>query len=149
MKVRNGFVSNSSSSSFIVIEGEAKMPFPNKDVSYEIGKDATYDFGWESMEYTDSDDKICWCYLQLLYMQRDKDPREVEYRKMFFDILSEVYTSVKTDMIEELYQEYVAYIDHQSVYRENSENIKMFENKDTLRRFLFSSESYIQGGNDN
>jgi len=40
------------------------------------------------------------------------------------------------------------YIDHQSSATEGM-NTEIFDSEDQLKNFLFSSNSYIQGGNDN
>lgn len=96
MKIRNGFVSNSSSSSFIVIGS-----FPNDN---EIEKSKGYiqgfsfdsddpglvilpnsnlginEFGWENTRYEAFGSKLNFCALQILYVKEYfKDDKEAEF----------------------------------------------------------------------
>lgn len=65
MKLRNGFVSNSSSSSFIVIK-QGKLDYiefehNNPVVLGELGES---NFGWQQDRYSNFNDKVNWAYLQ-------------------------------------------------------------------------------------
>lgn len=139
MKVRHGFVSNSSSSSFVVIAPD-DIYFPefedNKLIlsySFLLGNS---EFGWEEETYWGFFSKFNWAYLQtsgneayLLMLKtvvEDNTKCVVEYDLEFEDV--------------------PGYIDHQSV---GGENLVIFESEDNLKNFLFSQSSYIQTGNDN
>ena len=70
MKIRNGFVSNSSSSSFVVIgSGNIRIPKFNKKVLM-VPEDfgGNTEFGWEETRYSDLGSKINFAYLQTQYI---------------------------------------------------------------------------------
>ena len=60
---RSGFVSNSSSSSFIVIGNEEHI-IPEMDDYYIIGERGKYNFGWEFEKSTDFHSRVNWCFIQ-------------------------------------------------------------------------------------
>lgn len=136
MKIRTGFVSNSSASSFVVIDCDFNT---QKYLIYDIDfKCGTYEFGWEEEKYYDLRSKINWAVLMACKNKR--------YLKMIQDMLwKEIGFNLTNIEIEEIQKE--GYIDHQAI---NDENIKaIFKKKYQLKCFLFSSKSYIQTGNDN
>jgi len=150
MKIRSGFVSNSSSSSFIVI-GEAKPETPHFD-EYVIGQLGCNEFGWEHTTYEGAASMISFAWLQAEFC---KDSRP-DYMAMLLRVIKQ-HTGAKevTCCITDSYTESCndkskryGYIDHQSSVAEGA-NLEMFDDDETLARFLFSPDSYIQGGNDN
>ena len=141
MKIRNGFVSNSSSSSFIVI-GNKPITNVKLNENFVIGKYGECEFGWEFIKYDDMDSRINFAYLQARHKE--------EWMIMLYDVLRK-YGAVNIECI--LSDDWNsggrwAYIDHQSAACEGM-NTEMFDNDESLEQFLFANNSYIQGGNDN
>ena len=136
MKTRHGFVSNSSSSSFIVI-GTRDFEHPTNyiDSTYTVFENGTTDFGWDVTTYRGMDTRINFAWLQ------------AKYNPSWMEMLEEVMKEhLGCSEIVEIDAD--GYIDHQSAACEG-ENTEMFETRETLARFLFSPDSCIEGGNDN
>jgi len=174
MKIRNGFVSNSSSSSFIV---NVKTGSADRwgldaylkgcgDKAYEITlpiKDGTYSFGWETERWYDVISKINYAVIQAFYSSKSRENRYVIEKALERRIKevkgndADIY--VNWDYNAVLYDSGVSWaeIDHQSLWYEFNENEcygtppvhDIFESVENMENYLFNSHAYIQGGNDN
>lgn len=147
MKVRCGFISNSSSSSFVVID-YASNKF-NKlasidDNVIEIGECGEVEFGWGPCKITDIFSRINLAAIIIKeYMPVDiideywKLLEKVIFANTSYNAIS--YNKIKNGQI-------YAYVDHQSVSGMRED---IFKSEDSLRTFIFGSNSYIQLDNDN
>ena len=159
MKVRSGFVSNSSSSSFIVIgamtSGEpvlsVRKVYGNVEtlaITHDLG---CHEFGWENEEYSHFWDRVMFSFIQAEYMQKEHP----KWMKMLNRVLKDklkvkrIIWGITTKWGDEKPKETKsAYIDHQSASTEGM-NTEMFESEENLVNFLFSPGSSITTGNDN
>lgn len=158
MKIRHGFVSNSSSSSFIVIGNGSrdKSTMPVIGDTLLVGVTGRTEFGWDVCTYSNMPDRINFAYLQT---QDACDKIEgAKWLTMLDDALKRKFgVSAVEYMICEWccgpkaseFGEYnEGYIDHASSAC-GGKNTEMFDSVDTLERFLFCCDSYIRGDNDN
>ena len=145
MKYRAGFVSNSSSSSFVVVgrNPPLKCSAPN-GVWNSYGWGET-EFGWDHIEYNSVHDRVNFAFLQALSVNNQ------DWLEMIVDVIKETTGATEVEHGFHITESgYInnGYIDHQSCATEG-ENTEIFNDRETLSRFLFSDDSYIQGGNDN
>ncbi len=151
MKIRNGFVSNSSSSSFLIINKNdvlmdkefilelcyPELEIENNTLYVSTSTDRHVYFGWDVDEISSVVAKIVFSLLQSKYLSSD-------YFDMLYKTLCEYFKvdNVIFDIPED------AYIDHQSAASEG-QNFQMFSDVETLKKFLFGKNSRIVTGNDN
>lgn len=172
MKIRSGFVSNSSSSSFILIDHAFDMTTEEYKKTFENFRSWLLDFvfwskernacifrrvpesefGWEETLYNDWWEKFDFMLLQVKLTGKYDD----DYAKHHETLLAwfqQFDPEIRHIIIPEEYtdedsgREYnIGYIDHQSV---GGENLSMLESVEDINRFIFSPKSYILNGNDN
>jgi hypothetical protein len=156
MKIRSGFVSNSSSSSFIVMghtDHIAVPKFNKKQLNIPQDFGGNYQFGWEEIEYNKFNDRLNWAALCALY-QREQTG-DLSWLDLLCEVLKEDLNvndvSINFDLThsEEIPDTVFAYIDHQSGPAETPANAIMFSSKLGLRTWLYAPDSVIVGGNDN
>ena len=150
MKIRNGFVSNSSSSSFIVPDMKVPEDFDYSSLkSFFNLNESTYDyegnlqrvysitlpvtegnryFGWEDTRYTDFVNKLNYIFLQIQSMQQDvclKNELEFALEKALKSICEKAYNLKKLK-----YGEFAVKVDYNYLLPSTSifESIYNFKN---------------------
>ena len=141
MKTRKGFVSNSSSSSFIVIAdsgGWTEMKIDGQlDLNGSCGENR---FGWQEETYSDFASKVNWALLQADVYEDDS---KEGLRSMIAKVIME-YTGATNVIFDEDVKN--GYIDHESI---GGGNELMFESEVAMKNFLFNTNSCIENNNDN
>ena len=167
MKVRNGFVSNSSSSSFVVYGRDPSkmihtLPKEVYTKSYRYGRkidaitlpfaEAQMEFGWQFEQYHDIKDRINFCIAMIMDMPEDI---RYDHKRMLEKVIERHAPEGDVNIVYDYnfffwdsIQSEQLYIDHQSSWHEGS-NTELFESEKNLEDFIFNSESFIQCGNDN
>lgn len=163
MRTRFGYVSNSSSSSFVVISDSVYERCNSDDVassmeSFErmrlifnftddsgwkgLFPDGELQFNWQCAIYRGIKSKWNWLVLQATYASDDR------YRKLLDEYVKSLCDGIRIDwkFVKECEEEIEAYIDHQSINPDET-----FHEVDTvgLDEFLTNRDCYIANGNDN
>ncbi len=143
MKIRTGFISNSSSSSFVIID--ASTGYVDFNSSLSFGFEGRTEFGWGPEVLRDVHSKINFAYLQAI-----KNPKNI---KMLEEVIHK-YTGSNKEIVWNITDEYdcknkvYGYVDHASS-AEEGKNLEIFKNKKALKDFLFGHKSKIILDNDN
>lgn len=148
MKIKTSFTTNSSSSSFVVIDNSGKNIFPKFGTELVVDNDfGETEFGWGPGECRYVGDRINFAYLQTLYGSGSHP----EWLVMLENVIKNNTGVKEIDWrVTDSYNDagIWGYIDHQSCASEG-ENIEIFESEEVLKNFLFGEGSYIVLDNDN
>lgn len=148
MKIREGFISNSSSSCFVVVSNNGNYHRPSLEINNGtliIGDHGNMEFGWEFEKFYGFWDKVNWAVMQAHYSNMSEQ-RIAMIKKVIMDAYPEVKEiDIRLKSDDDGGDRYSGYIDHQSV----GESEEIFDNESILRNFIFGANSYVQGGNDN
>lgn len=174
MKSRLGYISNSSSSSFVMVPESAvkamhertgpldESPLKEMFLKALERDDAMYDgkwtglidggvreFGWDVESYHDEETKWNWLVLQAYYGGDEwHEHRTSEYRERLESYLYDLGfdVSIDWDGISRLESDCDAYIDHQSI--DSDETFDMVD-RVGISEFLLSQDCFVHTDNDN
>ena len=148
---KNVFETNSSSSHSLTMSQVDIAPQPFADDILRKGSItlSKNEYGWEYYRYYDPIGKAEYLMTQLFEGDTpsgspSSTAREMREENDRFDMLCRVIEE-HTGVAVYVEPNSSGYIDHQSV----GHCLEAFESEETLKKFLFSPESYIQTGNDN
>jgi hypothetical protein len=95
VKTRIGFVTNSSSTAYIVISAasgyEKISDLAIEDGVFKVGKYGERKFGWEYKRHTSIFDRINFAYLQILDLEKNKDLYWKPHMRDVIDDVKEVF----------------------------------------------------------
>jgi len=155
MKIRLGFVSNSSSSSFIVLSDNKtdNKKYTLKDLKYEVYNGET-EFGWDWIEYKDIGSKLNFVFLNERYYNISENNLFKQHNYLI-NVLKRTqgkYHKLNDNeiylLIEYMDKHINGYIDHQSTMNSDDDIREIITDSKKLEKFLFF-DSYLQTGNDN
>ncbi len=150
MKIRQGFVSNSSSSSFISIDmkNKPKKPKLNTDTLVVNSSLGRTEFGWGPERLFGCSIMLIFSYLQVQYTQEKwlQENRLVMLENVIKKVLGVKH--IVWEIGDKWDKDGRSYIDHQSSAKEGK-NTQMFQNEETLEHFIFSPNSHITLDHDN
>lgn len=142
MKTRTGFVSNSSSTSFVIIGRSGDLQIPTS-LDNTLTVSGNYEFGRDFETTRDVNGRIAWAVMQAQYQGK------ADWLQMIADVVTETSGWTLVCPIDVDNQAYnspnYSYIDHQSIGESN----EIFASKDELKAWIFDKESYVRMGNDN
>ena len=172
MKIRYGFVSNSSSSSFIVVS-KNKYKIPTKE---ELGLSplttffaipdslgGNTEFGWGPDKFDTFADRLNWAAIGAVIKVSDVDSDCHWYVNSYYDRLKPS-KAWKNKLIKVLKKDFgfaevsinfsdkdsdIGYIDHQSAPCDSPQNFEFFRTEKALRNWLYNNENVICCQNDN
>lgn len=130
MKIRSGFVSNSSSSSFVVI-GSGTQDAPKPGTVLKFDYDGETQFGWGPELVFGMQSRLNWAILQ------------AEYYPELCGAIRAAIESVGCTWDDTA--EVDGYIDHQSI----GNSLEIFDSTSNMVAFLFGENSFIRVDNDN
>lgn len=142
------FETNSSSSHSLSVahRGNLNIPSPDKDGVLHINPKTT-EFGWGLEFYNDFDTKAAYIMVDI----KQRYPHDNVVLEEFLEFLKEVTGAKHIDYSEIDFEEedegymYNSYVDHQSA----GTGIRLLEDKEEVKRFLFNYKSELEISNDN